>query len=69
MLELWYDNIVVSWDCDVVDAKGKAFEPTRENFIGLLSLDVFVGVFLALQNDCGSYAKFNKKAEAEAVKN
>lgn len=69
MLELWHDNIIVSWNCDVLDAEGNAIENTRENFIALLSMSVFVGVYLALQNGCGDYTKFSKKAEALAAKN
>lgn len=69
MLGLWYDHIVVSWSTSVIDGDGNAIEPNRENFIDLLSMDLFVGVYLALQSDCGTYSKFSKKVEAKAGKN
>ncbi len=68
MLELWIDHIVVSWSTTVIDGDGNAIESNRENFIALLSMDLFVGIYLSLQNDCGIYSKFTKKAEKKAGK-
>ena len=69
MLELWHDHIVVSWSTTVIDGDGNSIDSNRENFVDLLSMDLFVGVYLSLQNDCGIYQKFAKKAEAKAGKN
>ena len=68
MLELWHDHIIIAWRCDVQNFKGKVYETTKENFVELLSEPIFVGVYLALQDDCGDYTKFNKTAEAKAGK-
>ena len=69
MLELWHDHIIVSWSTTVIDGDGNAIESNLDNFVALLSMDLFVGVYLSLQNDCGTYAKFSKKSEEKAGKN
>ena len=67
-LGIWHDEVIISWNT-TVKADGKKIEPSRDTFIELFSMEVFLGVFSQLATDAGDLSLFTKEAEAAAAKN
>ncbi len=65
---LWHDTLIVSWNTSI-KLKGKKIESTRDNFISLLSSDLYAPVFICLIGDSSKTELFQQEAEKETVKN
>ena len=65
---LWFDTLVVSWNTSI-KLSGKKIESTRDNFIALLSSDLYATTFLAFMGDVANSELFQQEAEKETVKN
>jgi len=68
---LYFDHAIISWRTDVVDEDvdgSNPIEPTRANFIELMSLEYFDVVLAELIKDCHDRKMFIKGAEADIVK-
>jgi len=67
-LAVWHDHVIISWSTTVT-AEGKPIAPTKENFVELFSMEMFLGVFSQLAADAADLSLFAKEVEAEAAKN
>lgn len=63
-LGMVYDNLVISWST-TVKSGGKVIEPTRDNFIGLLSSDACGKVLSVYLQDAGDETLFKPLSDEE----
>ena len=67
-VDIWFDHVIIDWST-TVKSGGKKIEPTKENFIEIMTDDLFINVFLALTTDCASAANFVAEVEEDTKKN
>lgn len=68
ILAIWYDTVIINWTT-TVKSEGQAVQPTKENFISLMLMPPFRGVYLLFTEDASNYQNFNSEVIEEAAKN
>lgn len=68
-VELLHDHVVLSWSTTLkLKGQKNPIKPTRDNFIALLTMEKFEGVFVKLTADTTDLSKFTKEVEEEDAK-
>lgn len=68
MLAIWNDTVIIDWST-TVKSEGRAISPNKENFIKLMLMPPFRGVYLLFTEDASNYQNFNAEVVEDAAKN
>lgn len=68
IVECYLNHVVLRWST-TAKSKGKTIEPTRDNFIGIMTSDAFAYVFLEFIQEVSKPIHFRAADEAAATGN